>query len=46
MTMIEENHDDMTFIENYDSPLIELAFAPHHGFHQPDSHKPDRPIFL
>ena len=44
ITMIEENHDDK--LEDDDSPLIELASAHHHDFHQPGSRKPDQPIFL
>ena len=44
ITMIEENHDYK--LEDDDSPLIELASAHHHDFHQPGSRKPNQQIFL
>ena len=42
MTVIGENQDD----ELKDSPLIELPSAPHHDFHLPDFHKPDKSIIF
>ena len=44
ITMIEENHDYK--LEDDDSPLIELASAHHHDFHQPGSRKPNQPVYL
>ena len=44
MTVIGENQDDE--LKDEDSPLIELPSAPHHDFHLPGFHKPNKPIFL
>ena len=44
MRVIGENQDDE--LKDEDPPLIELPSAPHHDFHLPGFHKPNKPIFL
>ena len=44
MRVIGENQDDE--LKDEDPPLIELPSAPHHDFHLPDFHKPDKPTFF